>query len=561
MTSKSPKNFPLYLPIVFAFLLAVGIFIGTRLVHPDSGSNIIYTIGNDRGQKLNQVLDYIVNDYVDTINKKKMVDEAITALLKDLDPHSQYITKEEFDEMNDPLEGNFDGIGIAFRIEKDSIVVINTIPGGPSEKVGLLAGDRIVNVNDSTIVGKELNNSAAFKLLKGPRGTEVKVGIHRRGVPKIIDFNIIRDVIPTYSLDIAYMVNDSIGYIKINKFSATTYKEADKALKDLKKKGMTKLILDLRGNSGGYLQAAIQLADEFLPKDQLIVYTKGKNRRKREARATNSGRFQTQDIVILIDEGSASASEILAGAIQDNDRGTIIGRRSFGKGLVQEQIALPDSSALRLTVARYYTPTGRSIQKPYDAGKEEYYKEAYERYFNGEMMDQDSIHFNDSLKFTTPKGKVVYGGGGIMPDIYIPITGDTNLRYFNLLVNKGLIFRFAFEYTDTHREELGKYKNADDFIAHFNISNKMLNDLIDFAKEKGLKGSRKEIALAKPKIKTILKAFIGRGIFDEEAFYPLYNQIDTTFKRAVKFLNTNEEIPIPVPSPAQDTLAIEPDKK
>ncbi|MFA8450552.1 MAG: S41 family peptidase [Bacteroidales bacterium] len=540
MIQNSQNKIPAYLPVVFAVLLAVGIYIGTKL-NSTKSSNVVYSIGNDKGQKLNQVLNYISNDYVDTVNNNQLVDKAINSMLEDLDPHSQYITREEFDDMNDPLEGNFDGIGIAFRIEKDTIMVINTIPGGPSEKVGLLAGDRIVKVNDSTIVGKKLNNQGAFKLLKGPRGTEVDVSILRKGVPQLIDFNIVRDVIPTYSLDIAYMVNDSIGYIKLNKFSATTYREADKALRRLKSEGMTKLILDLRGNSGGYLQAAVQLADEFLKDKELIVYTKGKNRQKREARATSKGRFQSQEMVVLIDEGSASASEIIAGAIQDNDRGTIIGRRSFGKGLVQEQIALPDGSAIRLTVARYYTPTGRSIQKPYDKGKEEYYKEAYERYFKGETIHEDSIHFNDSLKFTTPKGKTVYGGGGIMPDIYIPLVGDSTLKYFNILANKGLIFRFAFEYTDTHRAELNKYKDADDFIAHFMVSDKIFNDLIDFAKKKGVKGNKQEIQKSKKKIKVLLKAFIGRNVFDEKAFYPLYNQIDTTFKKAVQYLEDDHK--------------------
>ncbi|MFA8300082.1 MAG: S41 family peptidase [Hyphomicrobiales bacterium] len=536
MKANSQNRFPYYLPVVFALLLIIGIFLGLKLAPTSSENNVVYSLGNDDGQKINQIVNYISSDYVDTINKKQLVDDAINNLLKDLDPHSQYITKEEFDEYNDPLVAKFEGIGISFRIEKDTINVINTIPGGPSEKVGLQAGDRIVSVNDSTIAGVGIKNKDAIRLLKGPRGTKVDVGIFRRGLPDTINYTITRDIIPTFSLDIAYMVNDSIGYMKINKFSATTYEEADKAMKKLKANGMTKLILDLRGNSGGYLTAAINLADEFLKDKQLIVYTQGNNRPRKSAYATNKGRLQNEDLVILIDEGSASASEIIAGAIQDNDRGAIIGRRSFGKGLVQEQIALPDGSAFRLTVARYYTPTGRSIQKPYNEGKEEYYMESYERYLNGEMQNADSIRFNDSLKYTTPKGRVVYGGGGIMPDIYIPLSADSNNVLFNVLANKGLVFRFAFEYTDTHRKDLMKYKSFDDFNKQFKITNTMYNDLLTFAKEKGVKFTIKQKRYSRNKIATLLKAYIGRNIYDEKGFYPIYNNIDNTFQKAVDYL-------------------------
>ncbi len=461
-----------------------------------------------------------------------MESDAIKGMLEVLDPHSSYISAAEFHEVNDPLLGSFEGIGISFRIEKDTITVINPISGGPSEKVGLMAGDRIVNIDDSLAI--QITNIEAIKKLKGKKGTKVKVGIYRRGIPRLIDFTITRDVIPTYSLDVAYMVNDDIGYIKLNKFSAKTYEEFYDAVADLQGQGMSKLILDLRNNAGGYLGAAIGISDEFLDDGKLIVYTEGKNRPRNYAFATKNGKLLDSEIVILIDEGSASASEIVAGALQDNDKGLIIGRRSFGKGLVQEQMGLPDGSALRLTVARYYTPTGRSIQKPYTKENfDDYYHESMSRYTNGEMHHADSIHFNDSLKYTTPGGRIVYGGGGIMPDIFVPLITDTIHTYYNILANKGLIFQFAFDYTDRNRSRLNSITDFETFDRKFKVSQKDFSELVAYADDKGIEGAKEEIAVSKEKIKTLFKAFVGRNVLDEKGFYPIYHQVDTTFKRAV----------------------------
>jgi carboxyl-terminal processing protease len=391
-------------------------------------------------------------------------------------------------------------------------------------------------IDDSLVAGVGFASDDAMKLLKGKKGTSVKVSIFRRGLSNLIDFTIIRDVIPTYSLDIAYMVNDSIGYIKLNKFAATTYREFTNAMKELLDQGMQKLIFDLRGNAGGYLKSSIQIADDFLAADKLIVYTEGKNRPRDYSYATEKGIFERNDLVVLIDEGSASASEIIAGAVQDNDRGTIIGRRSFGKGLVQEQLNLPDRSALRLTVARYYTPTGRSIQRPYENGNEEYYTDFYERYINGELTSADSIHFDDSLKYTTPGGKTVYGGGGIMPDIYIPVRMDDEARYYNKLVRKGLIFRFAFKYADSRRQQLQQYDSPESFDQGFQINDSTYQEFITFSDEHGVPYDLNTTPYFEEKSKILLKAYIARNLFDDEGFYPIYHTTDETFLKALEVL-------------------------
>ena len=399
-------------------LLLSGVLIGLYI---NKGVNRKTVVPVSDFSKFDEVMWRIGEDYVDEIDGNRLQDRAIEAMMEDLDPHSAYITLEEFNEVNDPLLGSFEGIGVQFRLERDTIAIVSVIKGGPSEKVGIMAGDRIIYVDDSIVAGKKLKNEDVMRLLKGPKGTTVKVQMSRRGVEGLLPFTITRDVIPTYSVDIAYMLDEKTGYLKLSKFSATTYDEFKKGIRKLKGEGMKQLVFDLRGNSGGYLQAAVEVADEFLPKGSLIVYTEGRNRAKQYLNARRRGMLEDIPVVVLIDGESASASEIVAGALQDNDRGTIIGRRSYGKGLVQEQMMLSDNSAIRLTVARYYTPTGRSIQKPFDGDREHYLLESYERYENGELFSQDSIHFADSLKYTTPKGKIVYGGGGIMPDIYVPL--------------------------------------------------------------------------------------------------------------------------------------------
>lgn len=528
-----------YLPLIFSLLLAGGIWLGMRLSVDDQPYQMLCIQGHS-SSKLDNILTYIENDYVDEVDRKTLENEAIAAMIEKLDPHSDFITAEEFHEMNDPLLGKFEGIGVSFRIEKDTITVISPLKGGPSEKVGIMAGDRIIFIEDTLVAGVGVTNRDAMRKLKGDKGTKVRVKVLRRGVDGLIDFTITRDVIPTYSLDIAYMLDEKIGFIRLNKFSATTHEEFLEAALKLLNQGMQQLILDLRGNTGGFLSAARDVSDEFLDDGKLIVYTEGKNRPRSFAFATQKGLLQNIPVAVLIDEGSASASEIVAGAIQDNDRGIIVGRRSFGKGLVQEQLPLPDGSALRLTVARYYTPTGRSIQKPYNGDKMEYHHEAIERYENGELMHPDSIHFADSLKYTTPGGKIVYGGGGIMPDVYVSLEVDSSMVYYNRLANSGLLFQFAFEYADAHRPGLSSYGSPEAFAAQFRFTDAIYEELAAFAAEKGIIGNRKEKKLAREKTGILFKAYVGRNIYDEAGFYPIYRDIDNVLQQAIKALRKTD---------------------
>lgn len=531
------KKFTLYLPLLFALILIAGIFLGYKLtpvtVHPQ-----LMNFNMGKYNKMNDVVNYIVQEYVDSVDREQLTREGIEGMLDHLDPHSQYISAEQFHELNEPLLGNFEGIGIQFRIIEDTITVIQPIPGGPSEKVGLIAGDRIVTVDDTLVAGTGITNQGATSRLKGKRGTQVDVEIFRRGLPTLLDFTITRDVIPTYSIDIAFMPEAETGYIRVSKFSATTYKEFIEAADKLLEQGMTRLVLDLRENTGGYLDAAIDMSDEFLKKDELIVFTEGKNQPRQSFYATSKGQLEEIPLVVLIDDGTASASEIVAGALQDNDRGTIVGRRSFGKGLVQRQLDLMDGSALRLTIARYYTPTGRCIQKPYDPQKgfDAYYSESIHRYTNGEMVNKDSIHVVDTLKYITKGGKVVYGGGGIIPDVFVPLPVDVNLAYYNKLLNNGLIFRYAFAYTDSHRNELLRYKEFSDFNKQFKISPVLLDELLQYAADHGVKKDEEGASYAEQKIKTLLKAYIGRNLYDNDGFYPIFLTMDDAFIKAISVL-------------------------
>ena len=431
------------------------------------------------------------------------------------------------------LAGNFSGIGIQFNMISDTIAVINTIPNGPSEIVGILPGDRIIYVDDSLVAGKNIPSDNIVKMLKGPKGSMVKVSIARRGEKQLLDFEITRDDIPLYSVDVAYMITSDIGYLKISTFAQTTYNEFLEGINKLHKLGMTKLILDLRGNGGGLMDPAIHIADQFLSEGKLIVYTQGKSRPKHEFRSTSKGICKKDEVIILIDEFSASASEILAGAIQDNDRGIIVGRRSFGKGLVQEQIEFKDGSALRLTIARYYTPTGRSIQKPYSEDKEDYYSDIHDRFVNHELENSDSIHFSDTLKYITEKGKIVYGGGGIMPDYFIPIDTTGTSIYFNRVRNLGLIYRFAFDYTDEHRTQLMSAKNLKDLEKYLDASS-YFKQFIAYANDKGVKPNYQEIEISRMVISSQLKAYIARNIMDNDGFFPIIRPIDNTLMEAEK---------------------------
>jgi carboxyl-terminal processing protease len=523
----------IFLPLVISVSLVAGILIGIYL----PGKNITPQGSSIRlkSDKLNNVIRMIEERYVDTVNRKDLEEVAIPAMLRKLDPHSIYLPAKELKRANEPLQGNFEGIGISFNMMTDTILVISTIHGGPSEKVGLLAGDKIIYVNDSLVAGKKITEEGVMGLLKGPRGTVVKLKILRRDHPGLLPFEITRDKIPVFSVDVAYMINSNTGYIKISTFSVKTYEEFMKGLKELQSSGMKKLILDLRSNSGGVMDAAIQLANEFLKKGDLIVYTKGRTQPRDEAIADGNGVFQSGDLVVLLDELSASASEILAGAIQDNDRGTIIGRRSFGKGLVQEPIMFTDGSGLRLTVARYYTPTGRSIQKPYNKGVDRYYEDLNDRLAHGEFEVSDSIHFVDSLKFKTPKGRLVYGGGGIMPDKFVPADTIGVSGYFLRVRNSGMIYRFALKYTENNRDVLKKFTEAGEMVKYLD-KQFLLDQFVQFAAKNGIKPDDKGLKTSGKIIQTQLKAYIARNIIDNKGFYPIWEGIDTTLKYAINFL-------------------------
>ncbi|HNW74174.1 MAG: S41 family peptidase [Bacteroidales bacterium] len=526
------KRYNPYLPVWFALVLIGGVIIGIVLATRSGNLGAF----RSSGDKIPQVLKYVEDNYVDTVSGKALEEKAISGLLEKLDPHSVFITAEEFHEANDPLLGSFEGIGVQFRIENDTVTVIIPVAGGPSEKLGIRAGDRIVKVDGQNIAGIRITTNDVMRKLKGPKGTQVEVSIFRRGVRELLDFVITRDVIPTYSLDIAYMAAPGIGYIRLNNFSATTAEEVHNALQSLKESGMKKLILDLRGNGGGYLQAAVNVSDEFLPKSKLIVYTQGMHHPREVFNATADGIFEQGELLVLVDEGSASASEIVAGAVQDNDRGILMGRRTYGKGLVQEQLDFKDGSALRLTVARYYTPTGRCIQRSYKDGIENYNNDFYLRFMNGELEHPDSIKFPDSLKYRTPKGKIVYGGGGIMPDIYIPVERDSTLNYYTRCINKGLIYQFAFDYTDRNRSRLSEFKNIDRFDEGFVVTDALYQDFVRYAETKGVRRPEKNPSKSDRYIKTMLKAYIGRNILDNEGFFPILNTIDPGFLKAIEML-------------------------
>ena len=536
--SPHPKKNNAFLPILLSLVLVIGIWLGYFLSKRiDSSSYLTQNYRSSTSDKINSLLEYIEYQYVDTIDKKDLVEKTVTSMLQSLDPHSSYIAASEFESVNEPLEGNFDGIGVEFNIIRDTIRVINPIEGGPSEKIGIRAGDKIITVEGKQVAGIKITNKEVFNKLRGKSGTTVTVTILRSGIKKPLEFKIIRDAIPLYSLDASYMINSTIGYIKISKFAATTYQEYLKAFNDLSKQGMKKLILDLRGNPGGYLNAAVDISDEFLTNGLQIVYTQGKANPKKTYKATEHGSFENNPLVVLIDEGSASASEIVAGAIQDNDRGTIIGRRSFGKGLVQDQMQLPDGSAIRLTIARYYTPTGRCIQKPYSDDKDLYYNEEYDRFLNGELLNEDSIKLDKTKKYRTPEGKTVYGGGGIMPDVFVPLDTAKSNAVLNKIFYSGAINLFAFEYADKNRAILKKYGSAKNFINQFEVSTAVLEEFYTYCAAKDLPLTIKSKEQTNEALKPYLKAFIGRDVFDKDAYYPILNQKDKCIIKATEVLS------------------------
>ncbi len=488
--------------------------------------------------KFARFLDYLQSYYVDSINSEKLVEDAIVDILSELDPHSTYIPAEEVKKMREPLQGNFEGIGISFNILKDTLFVISPIAGGPSEKLGVQSGDKIILVDGENIAGVGLTNEDVFRLLRGQKGTKVTISVLRKNSKELIDFNITRDKIPIFSLDASYMMTPQTGYIKLNRFAATTVDEFSEAADDLVKKGAKNLVLDLSGNGGGYLDAAVKLADEFLKSEELIVYTEGLSSPKIEYFSTTGGRFITGKIIVLIDEGSASASEIVSGALQDWDRAILIGRRSFGKGLVQREMLLPDESALRLTTAKYYTPSGRLIQKPFDKGIEKYHMEIYDRYAHGEMQNKDSIDFPDSLKYKTKiKERVVFGGGGIMPDIFVAFDTSSYSDYYRDIIRKGILNQFVLEYIDDHRDKILKnYPDFSDYKKDFVVSDKIMTDFVTYAEKEGLEKNEEEYAVSEEQINVMIKAFLARDLYGRSEFYEIYNTTIGSYNKAIDVL-------------------------
>lgn len=505
---------------------------------------------NDAIRKLQMAEFAISNLYVDPVDEDKLVEEAIIKMLAQLDPHSTYNNAEEVKKMNEPLQGNFEGIGVQFQMIEDTLLVIQPVSNGPSEKVGILAGDRIVAVNDTAIAGVKMSTEDIMGRLRGPKGSEVKLTIVRRGVDDSLYFTVKRDKIPILSLDAAYMIQPKTGYIRINRFGATTAEEFISSLKELQKKGMKDLILDLQGNGGGYLNAAIDLANEFLQQKELIVYTEGRAARRSDFFAKGTGNFKSGRLIVLVDEYSASASEILTGAIQDWDRGVVVGRRSFGKGLVQRPIDLPDGSMIRLTIARYYTPSGRCIQKPYDhtasldgrikgdGSQERYNQELIDRFNHGEMIHADSIHFADSLKVQTKRlARTVYGGGGIMPDYFVPIDTTQYTDYHRNLVAKGVVIKATTGYIEKHRKELkDRYKKFEAFNDKFEIDDNFLADIRALANKEKIEFDEKQYNQSLPLIKTQLKALIARDLWDMNEYFQVMNSTNNSVQQALKIL-------------------------
>lgn len=491
-------------------------------------------------QKLLMVENIVNNLYVDNVDEEKIVENAVRGILENLDPHSSYSTKEETTSSQETMQGSFSGIGIQFNMQKDTLYVVQTIAGGPSEKVGILPGDRFIAVDDSIIAGRKLKNTDIMKRLRGPKGTKVNIKVKRGSNAELLEFRITRDDIPLNSIDAVYMADGKTGYIRLSRFAATSYKEFKDAITKLKKQGMQQLILDLTDNGGGYMQIAAQIANEMLNRGNLIVYTQGRKSPRQNLNADGSGTFRTQKVVVMINQFSASASEILSGAVQDWDRGVVVGRRSFGKGLVQREFLLPDSSSFRLTIARYYTPSGRNIQKPYVKGdREDYDKDIIDRYNHGELQSADSIHFADSLKHTTLRlHRTVYGGGGIMPDVFVPLDTTQYTDYHRRLVAKGIIPQFALRYVDKNRADLkAQYPDAQKFIKEFTVTDEMLNNLVDAGKAEKVDFDKQQFNQSKEMLRTFVKAAIANDLFSTGAYFQIVNEQNDIYKEALSIIN------------------------
>jgi carboxyl-terminal processing protease len=533
--TNNTKN-QIRLPILLSIAVIFGIWIGSTFAEPKTDKKYQSSL-----QKFRQLIDYIENDYVDSVNTEELLEESISQMLDKLDPHTIYIPPQDRELAESQLRASFDGIGVEFNLLRDTLYVVTPLAGGPSEKAGIMAGDKIVKVDGKNIAGIGMSNREVFDLLRGPRGTDVQVSILRKRENELIDFDLKRNAIPQFSVDAGYMVDNEIGYIKVNKFAENTYVEFKTALEKLKGQGMTKLILDLQNNGGGYMSAAINMCDELLSEGKLIVSQKGQGKKyDSEARATKRGIFEEGAVTVLMNEGSASASEIVAGALQDNDRALIIGRRSFGKGLVQLPFDLSDGSELRMTIARYYTPSGRSIQKPYDEGEEEYASDYYHRYTSGELFSQDSISFDESLAYETAAGRKVYGGGGIMPDYFVPLDTTYNTAYVNRLFNSNSIKEFTLDYRDNN-----KWLNdwsSEKFTSDFDVTDEMLNRVIEIGKANGVSFRAKDYKKSKPFLAFLIKAQLARDIYDDNAFYKIYNETNEVYRQAIELLKNPDQL-------------------
>lgn len=518
---KNSKHTVLF-PLLLAAGVVLGLVLGQYLGRNTTTSQLKGMLSRMAlpNNKLSYTLSLIENQYVDSVSMDSLAEHVIPMLVKELDPHSVYIPAAEMQALNEPLEGEFDGIGVVFNMATDTVIVLNVIPQGPSDKAGVKAGDRIVEIGDSLVAGRKIPQNNVVKMLRGPRGTTVRLGLERQGISDLVEVEVVRGVIPIRSIESAFRIADGVGYVKLGQFARTTFDEFRKALASLRAEGVTKLIFDLRGNSGGFLDQAIAVANEFLHEGQLIVYTEDRRHEQLREYADGKGSAQNMEVVVLIDEGSASSSEILAGALQDNDRGTIIGRRSFGKGLVQQQIPYADGSALRLTVARYYTPTGRSIQKPYTSGDAESYDaDIWNRYQHNEFFSADSIRFDNALRRTTPGGKVVYGGGGIMPDIFVPLDTTDLTKYYLEVSGRNILYRYTIEYADAHRKALNAVRTTADLRALLDADRGLVDDFVRYAARKGVAPRYGDIARSRQLMEAQLKAYIGRNTSLEDSGY------------------------------------------
>lgn len=532
------KRRALWLPTIAAILIALGVWMGFTIASSSRRYAPKATISQQpRLNKLDLTLGLIERAYVDSLEGDSLVEELMPELMKLLDPHSIYIPASDMQALNEPLEGEFDGVGIVFNMATDTIVVLNIVAGGPSYKAGVLPGDRIVTIDGDTVAGRRVAQEKVMSMLRGKRGTKVTIGVLRQNIDEPVAIEIVRDKIPLKSIDAAFMIRPTVGFVRLTSFSRTTHKEFVEAVDSLKQQGMESLIFDLRGNSGGYLDQAIAMTDEFLPAGCLMVYTEDRAGSRQEEFSTGTGRLTDLPLVVLIDEFSASSSEIVAGALQDNDRGTIIGRRSFGKGLVQSQIPFSDGSAIRLTVAKYYTPTGRSIQKPYNRGEEEYADDIWQRYTSGQFFSADSIHFADSLRFTTPKGKVVYGGGGIMPDVFVPLDTLNMTPYYYAVTGLNVLYRYTLDYADRHRDQINSIRTVAEMDAMLDSDKRLFDDFIAYATSLGIKPRWSEIRKSRVLIEPMLRAYIARNTELQDAGY--YSQIwpaDETLLKAFEVL-------------------------